>query len=106
MVKPFLGFVGCEVLVYGKDALRSGILGAETVAAADDLNITAIALGERCDNIEVERVAESAGLLGAVENCDLSAGRGDSGNELVRAERTVEAALDKTDLRLPRACSR
>ena len=41
-----LRLVGCEVLVYGKDALRSGILGAETVAAADDLNITAIALGE------------------------------------------------------------
>ena len=46
----------------------------------------------------IQRLAQRAGLLGAVQNGDLLGGGGDGGEQLVGAERTVQADLDKADL--------
>ena len=87
-----------QLVEHGEDRGRRRILRAEAVAAADDLLIGDAGIGKGRDDVEIERLALRAGLLGAVENGDLLRGLGDGGKQLVRTERTVQADLDKTDL--------
>ena len=86
-----------ELIVNSKDGCGRSILRTEAVAAADDLNVTA-GVGNGGDNVEVQRFALSAGLLGAVKNSDLLAGRGNSLEELIRSPGTEQSYLDKADL--------
>ena len=86
-----------HLVVDCEDGSGGSILGAETVAAADDLNVTSCV----CDggnNVKVERLALSAGLLGAVENRDLLTGGGDGFEKLIRSPGTVKSDLYKADL--------
>ena len=92
-----LHIVTLELVVYGENGCGRSILRAETVAAAYYLNVTACVCN-RGDNVEVQRLALSAGLLGAVEDRELPAGRGDGFEELVRSPGTEQPYLDKTDL--------
>ncbi len=50
-----------------------GVLGAETVTAADDGLVGDAGVGQRGDDVEIEGLALCAGLLGAVEDRDLLA---------------------------------
>ena len=86
-----------QVLIDCKDACRGGVLRTETVTTADDLCLDALAL-QRGDDIEVERLAEGAGLLGSVENGDLLHRLRQCGCQSVCAERSVQSDLDKADL--------
>ena len=93
-----LHLVLLQLAVNGEDGSGRGILGAETVTAADDLNVGLAGVGERGDDVEVQGLTLCAGLLGAVEDGDLLAGRGNGLEQALGLERTVQADLDETDL--------
>ena len=87
-----------EVVVHGLDHGGVELLGAQAVAAADDLNIGLAVLIERGAYILVEGLAQGAGLLGAVEHGDLLAGGGNGLQQALGAEGTVEVHLDQAQL--------
>ena len=86
-----------QLVVNSEDGSRRSILGTEAVAAADDSDVILAGIGQSSDNIEIERLALCTGFLGTVENGDLLGGCGDGFDELVRAERTEQTDLHKTD---------
>ena len=92
-----LHLVLLKLVVNGKDGGRRSVLRAEAVAAADHLNVAACVCNGG-DNVEVQRLALSAGLLGAVEDCNLLAGSRNGLEQLVRSPGTEQSYLDKTDL--------
>ena len=92
-----LHIVLLKLVVDSKYACGRRILRAETVAAADDLDVLA-GICNCGDNIEVQRLALCAGLLGAVENGYLLDCLGQSCKQLVCSPGTVQSYLDKTDL--------
>ena len=92
-----------ELLVDCKDRGGRRVLAAEAVAAADDLDVGLAGIGKRRHHVEVQRLAQGAGLLGAVEDRKLFAARGDRRDQLVRAERAVQAHLHEADLLTLRA---
>ena len=92
-----LGLILLELIVNSEDGCGGRVLGAETVAAADDGSLHA-GVGKCGDNVHVEGLAEGAGLLGAVENGDLLGGCRDGRDQLVGTERTIQTDLDDTDL--------
>src|SRR5699024_301504 len=83
-----LGLVCRKVFKYGKYRGRRSILGAKAIASADDLGVYASG-GKSCDYIEVQRLAQCTGFLGAVENSDLFDRCRNGLDELVSAERTI-----------------
>ena len=93
-----LGLVVGQLLVYCKDRGRGRILGTQAVTAADHGSVGDAGVGKSGDNIQVERLALGARLLGAVEDSDLLRGLRDRGDQLVRTPRTVQANLDQADL--------
>ena len=93
-----LGLVLIEVIIDSLDHRGREFLAAETVASADDLDAAATRFTERGHDVLIQRFAEGAGLLGAVEDCDLLAGCRDRFEELVCRERTVQTDLDETEL--------
>ena len=96
--KAVLGLVLCKVVVYCEYRCRRSILGAETVAAADDL-YAAYALACECgNNVKIQRLAQCAGLFCSVEDRDLLYGLGDSCYKVLCNERSVKTNFDKTDL--------
>ena len=92
-----LHLVFLKLIVNGKDGCRRSVLRAEAVAAADHLNVASCVCNGG-DNVEVQRLALSAGLLGAVEDCDLLAGSRNGLEQLVRSPGTEQSYLDKADL--------
>ena len=92
-----LHLVLLKLVVNGKDGGRRSVLRAEAVAAADDLNVAACVCNGG-DNVEVQRLALSAGLLGAVEDCDLLAGSRNGLEQLVCSPGAEQSYLYKTDL--------
>ena len=85
----------------GEHSLHMGggeLLGAQAIAAAHHLDVVAAGLGEGSAHIQVERLAQRAGFLGAVQHGDLLAGRGDSRDEVLHGEGTVQVALDHAHL--------
>ena len=92
-----LGLVLGQVCEDREDGGRRSILGAQTVAAADDLLLDTVS-SQSGNVVEVQRLTQGAGLLGTVEDSDLLAGCGNGLDELVGAEGTVQADLDQTDL--------
>jgi hypothetical protein len=75
-----------------------GVLGAETVTAADDGLVGDAGVGQRGDDVEIEGLALCAGLLGAVEDRDLLGGGGDGLDQALSLERAVQTDLDEADL--------
>ncbi len=75
------------VLEYSDDLVRSGILGTQTVSAGVDLDCIELGTLECCNYIEIQRLAEGAGLLGSVENGDLLYGIRESLDELLSYDR-------------------
>ena len=87
-----------QVVVHSLDHGGVELLGAQAVAAADDLNIGLAVLIERGAHVLVEGLAQGAGLLGAVEHGDLLAGGGNGLQQALGAEGTVEMHLDQAQL--------
>ena len=85
-----------EVLIDGEDHGRREVLGGEAVAAADDRDGGVV---DGDFDVHVQRFADGAGLFRAVENGDAFDGLRQSGEELIRIERTIQADFDKTVLR-------
>ena len=75
-----------------------GVLRAQAVAAADDGDTRAALNGERVQNVHVQRLADAARLLRAIEHGDLLHRLGKRRYELARHERTVQAHLHKAHL--------
>ena len=90
------GFVLREVRVDGGDLRRGGVLGGQTVPAADDLQVRTAAKSGA--DVEVQRVSGGAHLLGPVEDRDGLAGLGNGGDEPRDVERSVQVHLQEADL--------
>ena len=93
-----VGILPACVPVNSLDLCRSGVLGAEAVSAACNGDIVELGALESCNYVEVERLAQGAGLLGSVKNGNLLAGIGDSSHQLVSAEGSVKSNLNKAEL--------
>ena len=65
-----LGLFLLEVLVYSEDLGRAGVLGGQTVTAADDIGSVTAHLGQSGLDIQIQGLAYASGLLAAVENGD------------------------------------
>ena len=93
-----LGLVLGKLLVDSEDAGGRRILGAQAVTAADDLDAGASGGVQGGDHVQIEGLAQGAGLLGAVQNGQLLAGGRDGRHEPVGGEGTVQANLDNAHL--------
>ena len=83
-----------EVVEYGNDLCRSGVLGRKTVAASDDERRILLAL-EKCLYIEVERLSESSWFLGPVEDSDPLDSLRKHLEEILGCEWTIEVYGDE-----------
>ena len=66
--EPLLGGIGLHVAVHGDDLSRSGILGAQAVTAGVNRNAPEGSAGQSGQNIQIQRLADRARLLGSVKN--------------------------------------
>ena len=96
--------LGGHVLEDVRAHLRREVLRADAVAAGEDLRVgildeaLLLRLSDRGAGVEVERVADRARLLRAVEDGDDLDGLGDRLDEVLHRERTVEVHLHEADL--------
>ena len=86
------------VVIDSDDLCRSGVLGTKSVATAVNRNILELGILEGSDHIQVQRLADGAGLLGSVEDGDLLDGIRNCLDQVLCAERSVESDLHDTDL--------
>ena len=101
---------GLRQLVEDRDGHgRRELLGGQAVPPADDpgerrtaVAVRRPALDQGGDDVLVERLAEGARLLGAVEDGDAPDGRRQGGEEGRGVEGAVEPDLDQADLLAPR----
>ena len=93
-----LGLVLSQLFVYCEDRCRRSILGTQTVTAAGNNDVVLACVAQSGNNVEVQRLALCARLLGAVEDCNLLCGLRDSCQELVSSEGTVQTNLNQTNL--------
>ena len=100
-----LGLGGLEVVERGLDEGRGELAGAQAVAAADDgrpgLELGLAVLHRLADggaDVLVQRLADGARLLGAVEHGDLLDGGGQGAQEVLDGEGAVQADDDGADL--------
>ena len=77
---------------------RSGILGTETVATGVYRNILESGISKSGHNIEIKRLADASGLLGAVKHRNALNRLGKRSDKVLNRERTVKVNLYKTDL--------
>ena len=95
---------GGHVVVDGLAHLRGEVLRADAVAAAEDERVLEgddaflLGLADRGGDVEVERVAEGAGFLDAVEDGDGLDRGGEREGEVLHRERAVQVHLDEADL--------
>ena len=87
-----------ELVVHGLDHGRRELLGREAVAAAHDPRHGAAGLGERGEHVEVQRLAERARLLGAVEHGQGPDRLRQRRHEVLRREGPIKADLDEAHL--------
>ena len=93
-----LGLVLCEVVINCNQLAGSGVLGGQTVTAADDLDVGSASLIECGAYVEVYRLTNRTNFLGAVENSDLLTGCRDGIREVLNRERAVQVNLHHTNL--------
>ena len=87
-----VSFVDCD------DLCRSGVLGTKTITAGEHGNILELGISKCSLDIQCQRLADGAGLFGPVEDGDLLHAVGDSCEECLGAERSVQTNLDYADL--------
>ena len=84
--------------VDSKDAGRRGVLGAEAVAAAGQDDIVHAGLTQGGGDIQIQGLAQRAGLLGAVQNSDLLYGLGQNLQQSRRNPRTIQTNQNQANL--------
>ena len=84
--------------VDGEHAGRRGVLGAQAVTAAGQDNIVHASFTQGGGNIQVQGFAQGAGLLGAVQNCDLLCGLGQNLQQSRRNPRTIQTNQNQANL--------
>ena len=84
--------------VDSKDAGRRGVLGAQAVAAAGQDDVVHAGLTQGGGDIQVQGLAQGAGLLGAVQNGDLLDGLGQDLQQGAGDPGTVQADQNQADL--------
>ena len=89
---------GFGIAVDRKDLTGGDILAAQPVAAGINGDILEPAALKRRHDIQIQRLADGAGLLGAVQHGDGFDGIGQGAQQVLPAEGAVQAHLDKTDL--------
>ena len=92
-----------KIVKDGLDHGRGEFLGGQSVAAADNAGhggdfTGGEAFGQGGQNLLVERFAERAGFLGAVQHGDGAHGGGQRGEEMLDGEGTEQADLENADL--------
>ncbi len=87
-----------HVVEHGLHLGRRGILGAQAVAAAQSLDIGALALPQGIAHIQVQRLAGSTGLLGAVQNSQVLASSRNFRQQMLHGEGTEQVDLDEAHL--------
>ncbi len=92
-----LGLGHSEVVEHADDLSGSGIVRTETVTATYD-DRTILHIVEGILDVEVQRLAVGSGLLGAVQNGNLLDGLGNSSQQVLHRERTIEVYADHTYL--------
>ena len=86
------------IIINSNDLVRSGVFGTKAVTSAKNRGVRKFGSLERCNNIQIERFAQRAGLLGSVKNGNgLNSGRNRS-KQTVSGKRTIEANLDQAGL--------
>ena len=83
-----------------EDSLHMGrreLLGAEAVAAADGLDSASL-LGQSSHDVQVQRLAQGAGFLRAIQNGDLLHGCRQGIHKALRAERTIQVHAHEANL--------
>ena len=95
---PSLGSLRLSVSVNSDNVSGGGVLGTETIAACEYLYARELGVIESSENVEVEGLADGAGLLGSVENGDSLDGLGQLGNHILADEGTIQSDLEQTDL--------
>ena len=85
-----------EIFVHGENLPGGRVLGAEAVAAADNLHGDAPLLIDGA-HVLIQGLAHGAGLLGAVQNGDFLARGGNGVQEAAGVEGTVQVDVHKTD---------
>ncbi len=93
-----LGAQGQHVVVDGLDHAGREVLGAQAVAAADNLGRGADALFlEHGADVKVQGLAKGAGFLGAVKHSDFATGGGQGLEEVLGGEGTVQVDAHQAD---------
>ena len=90
---------GLHVVEHGLHLGGSSVLGGQAVAARQQLDLTGqLALGDGGADILVQRLAQGAGLLGAVQHGNGLSRGGNGLQEVLQAEGTVQVHLDHAHL--------
>ncbi len=99
---------GEVVLLLARQVVVNGLyhggvefLGAQTVAAADDGDVVFAGFAQRGADVLIQRLAQGAGFLRAVEHGDGLAGRRDGGEEVLDGEGAIQVNLHEADLFSP-----
>ena len=87
-----------HVVEHGFHVGGDGVLGGETIAAAEDLHTGDAQIGQRRAYVFIQRFAGSARLLGAVEHGKDLHRLGQGSGQMLRGERTIQMDLDHADL--------
>ena len=85
-----LHILAVHVGEHGKDVAVGGIFAAQAIAAAQHVDVTA-GLSQRGDDIQIQRLAQRAGFLGAVQHGDGLDALRDGVGKLLRHEGAVQA---------------
>ena len=91
-------FAGFAIAVHREDLAGGDILAAQAVAAGVNGDTLEPAAAQRRHDIKVQRLADGAGLLGAVQHSDGADGFGQGTQQVLPAEGTIEADLDEAGL--------
>ena len=84
--------------VDSEDRRRRGVLGTQAVAAAGQDNVVHAGLTQGGGDIQVQGLAQGAGLLGAVQNGDLLNGLGQDLQQSRRNPRTIQTNQNQANL--------
>lgn len=90
-----LGLRCFEIVIDGDHTAGRGILGTETITAADNLDIASARGSERGCDVKVKGFAKRAGLFCTVEHSNAFNGLRQRRKEAVGCERTIQADFDK-----------
>ena len=104
MVKWFCGVGFLQLVEDASHHRRREFLRRQPVAAADDLGerchrglAGGEALGQRGDDVLIQRLADAAGLLGAIQHGDALHRRGQRLQEVLDGERPHQAHFQHAD---------